>query len=112
MADVAAGYEVEDVFGDIGGVGADALEVFGDHAQFTCECRSRCWVSQRERGFVCASKPYVPTRDSVRTSLSRRTNRSCNASCPVFRTGRKPAFHGIEVHLIHPLVFPFHAPRS
>ena len=30
VADVAAGYEVDYVFGDVGGVVADAFEVFGD----------------------------------------------------------------------------------
>ena len=33
MADVAAGDEVNDVLGDVGGVVADALEVFGHEDQ-------------------------------------------------------------------------------
>ena len=34
MADVAAGYEVDYVFGDVGGVVADAFEIFGDEDEF------------------------------------------------------------------------------
>src|SRR5438445_12984341 len=34
VADVLALDEVDDVFGDVGGVVADALEVFGDENQF------------------------------------------------------------------------------
>src|SRR5690348_2717010 len=34
VADVAAGDEVDDVFGDVGGVVADAFEIFGDHDEF------------------------------------------------------------------------------
>ena len=34
MADVLALDEVDDVFGDVSGVVADALEVFGDEDQF------------------------------------------------------------------------------
>ena len=33
MADVAAGDDVDDVFGDVGGVVADAFEIFGDENQ-------------------------------------------------------------------------------
>jgi len=36
VADVLALDEVDDVFGDVGGVVADALEVFGDEDQFEC----------------------------------------------------------------------------
>src|SRR2546427_11734148 len=34
VADVLALYEVDDVFGDVGGVVADALEILGDEDQF------------------------------------------------------------------------------
>src|SRR5689334_6439658 len=34
VADVAAGDEIDDVFGDVGGVVADAFEIFGNHDEF------------------------------------------------------------------------------